>query len=196
MPKTLKEFLKQRFKRPGINLYWRIYGKILKNPPFPDDPKSILFICKGNICRSPYAEYASPRLLMASPWQGMRLSSAGLIVPVSEKSPAEAVATAKELGVDMHSHMSRPVTLELVQEYDIILAMEAWQVQKMKKQYPKYLRKFFLLPLFDPARPPRAEAISQYNIEDPYGKSADCFYASFRRIERCIENLVQASGAR
>ena len=167
---------------------------MLRNPSLPGNPKSILFICKGNICRSPYAEYALPRLLKESHWEKLQVSSAGLIVPKSEKSPAEAVATAKKFGVDMQSHTSRPLTLELVEEYDIIVAMEAWQVQKMKKQYPKYLRKFFLLPLFDSAKPPNTEAISQYNIEDPYGKSADRFYASFRRIERCIESLVKQSG--
>ena len=161
MTNSLKEFLKRRVKRPGINLYWKIYGKTLRNPPVPKDPKSILFICKGNICRSPYAEYASPRLLKGSPWQELRVSSAGLAVPISEKSPADALATAGRLGVDMNAHISRPLTRELVEENDIILAMEAWQVRKMKKQYPKHSQKFFLLPLFDSVRTGKADAVSQ-----------------------------------
>ena len=111
-------------------------------------------------------------------------------------SPVDALVTAGRLGVDMNSHTSRPLTQELVEGNDIILAMEAWQLQKMKKQYPRYSRKFFLLPLFDPLRNSKTDAVAQYNIEDPYGKSADSFFASFRRIERCIENLLKASGSR
>ena len=195
MANSLKEILKMTLKQPAINLYWKIYGKTLRNPPLPINPKSILFICKGNICRSAFAEYAAPRLLKGSSWQGSHIASAGLIVPISEKSPPEAVSAAKWLGIDMNSHKSQSLTSELVKGYDIIFAMEAWQLRQMKKIFPQYLEKFFLLSLFDPERPPDKKPIFRYNIEDPYGKSADCYRDSFRRIERCIESLVSPTGA-
>ena len=44
------------FKRTAKRLYWRTYGLFLTHPPVPPSPRSLLFVCKGNICRSPFAE--------------------------------------------------------------------------------------------------------------------------------------------
>ena len=122
------------------------------------------------------------------------MHSAGLIVKNSQKSPVDAVAAAQKLGIDMNFHTSRPLTHELVDGYDVILAMEAWQLQQMKRQYPKYSSKFFLLPLFDPIKYNNTQKFLQYNIEDPYGKTKDRYQESFQRIERCIKGLVKQSG--
>lgn len=110
-----------------------------------------------------------------------------------QKSPADAVAAAEKLGVNMNFHVSRPLTPELVDGNDIILAMEAWQVRRMKNQYPKYSTKFFLLPLFDSVRYDNSKAFLKYNIEDPYGKTRDRYLDSFRRIERCIKGFVEVN---
>jgi protein-tyrosine-phosphatase len=121
----------------------------------------------------------------------MKVHSAGLRVPVDQKSPPDAVAAAEALGVDMHSHISRPLTPQLVDHYDIILAMETWHVQSMKEKYPQNSNKFFLLPLYDPSKYGNNESFLNYNIEDPYGKPEERFKESFRRIERCIEGLIK-----
>ena len=41
-------------KRPARNVRWRIRGRGIANPPLPHRVSSVLFVCLGNICRSPF----------------------------------------------------------------------------------------------------------------------------------------------
>ena len=61
MPKR-SAFLKKFIKGTTREFYWRIYGRAIQNPQMPDAPGSFLFICKGNICRSPFAEHLAKKI--------------------------------------------------------------------------------------------------------------------------------------
>lgn len=190
MANQLRKVLKKLIKGYLRDIFWDIYGKNVKNPYLPKSPKNFLFICKGNICRSPFAHLLAQRIYINGINEDKIFLSAGLRVPKPLPSPAEAVSSAASFGIHLFAHRSTALTLEMIKSSDMILSMETWQFRTLKKQFPQYKQKFYLLPLFDPNTNHKINGFKRYNIEDPYGQSPDNFRECFQRIDRCIKNLM------
>jgi protein-tyrosine phosphatase len=137
---------------------------------------SILVICTGNICRSPYAD-AKLRSMMLD----RRIVSAGVATNTSqlEGYPAAplAVKVAADMGLDISSHRAKQVTQQLVEEFDLILAMERNQLDKLCEMHPNARHKVFLL----------GHWIGLSTIEDPYQKNEAVFRQVFINIDRAAE---------
>ena len=71
----------------------------------------VLFVCAGNICRSPFAEGLARRLA-AERGLDVEFASAGEIALDGDRCPGDAVVAAKEHGVDLSSHRARRLTVE------------------------------------------------------------------------------------
>ncbi|MDC0609940.1 low molecular weight phosphotyrosine protein phosphatase [Vibrio sp.] len=138
--------------------------------------RSILVVCSGNICRSPYAEKKLQQL-----YPEMDVSSAGLIVSSSglTNKPAanSAIRIASESGVDLRKHRARQLSEEHVIQSDLILAMERHHLEQIVDMYPFVDYKVFLLSHWNGAQ----------NIEDPYRKNDVMFRLSFHDIDEAIE---------
>ena len=186
-----------RWTKTGMTgIYWRCMGKGIGNPPIPRSPGSILFICQGNVCRSPYAGRYLRKIAEDRNLLGICSRSAGLDVRVSASSPDLAVRVAKTLGVDLMDHRSKPVTEDMIENTDMIFTMEHRQAAFMRENFPDHVRKIFLLPLFDTNTPPAGEYAKRYNIPDPYGKSEKDFLECFRMIESSIEGFLSRTNLR
>ncbi len=183
----IKPKLKKFVKGYCRDWWWNIYGRKLSNPKLNGSVHSILFICKGNICRSPFAEYLTKKITEVNK---LSIASAGLHVTQAIPSPEEAIISANTFGVDLSKHSSQEVDELSMSFLDIILTMEASHFCALKKRYPAYKDKVFLLPLFDSQRK-RYKGYLRYNIPDPYGKSLAEFDLCFKRIYCCVENLLQ-----
>lgn len=145
-------------------------------------PQRVLYICLGNVCRSPYAEAASRRdaALWSSPAPAW--SSAGFIGPNRPPPPlAMQVATAR--GAPLDTHRSRLVTRELVLESDLIVVMEAYQAEELATRYGRR-RGVVVLGDLDP------KWLSTRTIPDPWDKAHQDFVASYERIDRCLAALA------
>ena len=66
--------------------------------------RKIVFVCKGNICRSAFAEHL---MRAESKNRSISIESGGLNVDPTTKPPNEAVATATNLGVDLDGHSQK-----------------------------------------------------------------------------------------
>ena len=145
-------------------------------------PRQILYICLGNVCRSPYAEAASRR--DAAHWypQTPQWHSAGLIGP-DRPAPALALEVAALRGAPLHAHRSKVVTRELVAASDLIVVMEAYQATELAVRFGRR-RAVVVLGDFDP-RP-----IVTRTITDPWNKSREDYVASYGRIDRCLAALA------
>jgi len=179
-------------KRTVKHLYWRAYGLFLIQPPIPPSPRSLLFVCKGNICRSPFAEAMARRHVP----DGLPIAfrSAGIDVGQPEGCPRETLAAAETFGIDLSGHRSRQIDAELVAGADMVLAMEAWQASRLRKVFPEHREKVYLLPLFEESPPGRPDAGRLLNIRDPYGRAIEDFIECFERIEACLKGIF--SGVR
>ena len=179
MPTGVKRVLK--------NAYWRIYNVFLVNPAVPEMPRSFLFICMGNICRSPFAEHAARRYFPNK--QEMTFSSAGIVVNHPGESPPDAVAAAKAFKIDLSEHRSQKVNEELVAASDMIFAMEAWHFRSLRKNFPHHREKVFLMAPFEKTAVVRHDLFDVLNIRDPYGRDLKEYESCFKRIDACLQGL-------
>jgi protein-tyrosine phosphatase len=143
-------------------------------------PRSVLMICLGNICRSPYAAFALAKSLEG---QDIEIDSGGFIGP-GRPSPEWAQAAATALGIDLRPHRSKILTLELLGANDLIVVMEPAQRRTLIDRYGVSPSRILVLGDLDP------DAIVTRTIVDPYGGSLEVFAECYRRIDRCINTLT------
>jgi protein-tyrosine-phosphatase len=99
----------------------------------------LLFVCTGNICRSPMAEgTARARIGSRYPRRAGELAvgSAGVAGLDGEAATTEAVITMRERGVDITGHRGRSMTPHLLASSDLVLTMEARQAGTVRAMSP------------------------------------------------------------
>jgi len=92
----------------------------------PSAPTRILFVCMGNICRSPTAEAVFRELLKReAPQLAVELDSAGIHgLHVGEPPDRRAIAAARRRGIDMSSLRARQLQRGDFTRFDLILVMD------------------------------------------------------------------------
>jgi len=140
---------------------------------------NVLFFCKGNICRSPFAEQSFKKVLSESGLTDIRVGSAGRISREGRRSPALAIASAAEFGIDLAGHRSRKLTQEMLDECGVIFVMDASEYQWITHNFANITNKIFFLGEFHNGK--------VVEIDDPWGKS----YQTFHRVYNCITKILQ-----
>jgi len=183
--------IEQAVKEALKYLYWCSLGLIIKHPPLPQKPCSFLFVCKGNLCRSPFAERISRKILNGTLNENATFSSCGIEAKGFEMPPKEAVEAARGFGIDMKEHKPTRIDKEYLANFDMIIAMDAVQYYELRRNYPGFRRKVFLLSLFEKDVCSKYTPFLRYNIPDPYNKSIEQFILCYERIERCLLDLFK-----
>jgi len=184
--KRFKETLKSLLR----DLYWYFHGRRIEMAAMPVSPKSFLFVCRGNVCRSPFAEHLARRIARERQMDRFRFGSAGIEVGRAGPPPENAGEVARVYGVDLNGHVSKSLEEIDLKAYDMILVMEEGQLNTLKNLFPELEKKIFLLPLFQPFNSNSPSGFLKYNIPDPYGKGRDEFIKCFDRIELCVKRLL------
>src|ERR1017187_9827089 len=146
--------------------------------------KTILFICTGNVCRSPMAEALFRR---AAAGRGeFRVFSAGLGAVDGQPPTAHSVEAMRELGMDISGQRSRMLTTDLVRQADYIFGMTHSHVDTIALLYPPAAEKIFLLREFD-------DTLEEFekDISDPIGGSYEVYENCRDHIEQGIASLVK-----
>lgn len=152
-------------------------------------PKHIVFVCLGNVCRSPYAAHVGTRLGIG---RHVSVDSAGFIGP--DRSPPDAaLRVARSRGTDHGDHRSKLLTSEMAAKADALVIFDRYNASRMKSAFPAQTGRVFWLGDFDPVWSGKRAII------DPWGKSDEEFDVTFERIERCVAVMLEAleeTGAR
>lgn len=135
--------------------------------------KRILFVCKGNICRSPFAEHFARRLFS----EGVDIVSAGYYPASGRRSPDAAVAAASAWDVDLSSHRSVLLTAMHLKDADVIFVFDDENYQTLARDRTAS-GKLHLLAVMNPDGDPW--------IDDPYGLSVEGFSRIYRQISSAL----------
>lgn len=146
-------------------------------------PARVLFVCEGNIYRSPFAAGAFLRALPAPVRERMQVSSAGFAVS-GRPAPAEAVASAARRGVDLGAHRSSIVTAARVAQADLVVAMEPRQRRLLLERYRASSARVLVLGDLDPL------PIASRAVADPLGGDPAVLEPAYDRVERCARMLA------
>lgn len=179
-----------RLRRAMKDLLWRAQGVVIRNPPLPSDVRSILFVCTGNICRSPFAAAHAQRLVDTTGRGALRCHSAGLRRSADGVCPPDAIHTADGYGIGAALSSHRPIGLtdELMEAYDLVVVMDAAHLSEVHRRWPRARPRVVLLPLFEHGALRRS--FERFNILDPFGKGPQVFDRVFRQIDASIRGLL------
>lgn len=144
-------------------------------------PQRILFVCLGNICRSPYGE----RVMARGGKAWLEVGSAGFIGP-DRPPPENALAVARRRGIEHGDHRSRLVTPGLAAEADAVFLFDRLNWIRLAQLRAVSPGRVFWLGDFDP------RWAGKRAIPDPWGRPEAEFEEAFERIERCVDSALNA----
>ena len=144
--------------------------------------ETLLFVCRGNTCRSPMAAALAARDLRRRGRSEIKIMSAGTDVWDEQPATPEAVQAMKmdAQELDISKHRSRPLTLDMIERADNIYVMERAQKRSLLEMVPSAADRVTLL---DPAG---------RDIRDPCGGTRQEYSVCRGEIAACLEEVLGA----
>ncbi|MGA1778867.1 MAG: L-threonylcarbamoyladenylate synthase [Planctomycetota bacterium] len=164
-----------RVLRPGI-VSERMIHRALRG-------RRILFVCTGNTCRSPLAAALACNLLARRmgieveqlPEEGIHIDSAGVAAFGGGEASSHSVCVLEEMGfTGLENHRSKPVTRELIEDSDLIIALGHGHRDTLLHWNPEIAD--------------RVHVISDVGVSDPIGGDLETYRRCALEIEKELES--------
>ena len=141
-----------------------------------DKPKAqLLFVCTGNTCRSPMAEYAWNANPATTDFTAV---SAGLYAFDGEAMSKNSLEVLKENRIEAAAFRSQSVTFDLIKDSCLILTMSAGHRHDLLCRFPDAAERCFTL-------------LDDGDIPDPFGQSIAVYRQTYNEICRGIEKWIK-----
>ena len=142
---------------------------------------SILFVCHGNICRSPFAEIIAQQLTT------LPVNSAGTHPLGGRSCPSEAIQAATSQGVKLCDHRSRTLDNSMIDAADIIFVFDVRNERDILAKFPYARSKVYQIACLDDGK---------YDVADPYGDGIAAFENCYKRLAKLVGRICYLSGTR
>jgi protein-tyrosine-phosphatase/predicted ATP-grasp superfamily ATP-dependent carboligase len=136
----------------------------------------ILFVCNGNICRSPFAE----GLLTTLALPGVTVRSAGTMPLAGRPAPDLAQQQALLHGVDLSSHRSKILDTVDIEHSNLIVTFDSINWHDIISKYPYVINKTLRF----------GDLISINEVDDPVNGNAHVFNEVYHQIATAVAALV------
>jgi protein-tyrosine-phosphatase len=151
---------------------------------------AVLFVCAANRCRSPLAAALFRRRLAKAGHEGaLTVESAGTWAKEGLRSPEPVLQAARQSGLDLTDHRSRPVSANLMLEFSLIVVMEAGQAEALKFEFPGIADRVRLL---------TGMAGPEYDVADPAAMDVpECLQLTGELealLDRGFEQILRLAG--
>ncbi len=142
----------------------------------------VLFVCSGNICRSPMALALTGMVLAERDIPVDWLDSAGTLGIEGQPAAGNAIEAVRELGLQLEDHISKGVSGALLDKADYIVAVAPEHVREVVLRRPDALGKTVKLWEYTDRRG-RLERIA-----DPIGRPPDDYRTCRNDLLECLRN--------
>lgn len=141
---------------------------------------TILFVCVGNICRSPVAEgllkkYSDQYHL------NLTVSSCGVHAMIGDTPQPYSIELATEHGIDISDYRAKQISLNMVTKAELILALDKIILKDVVTQFPFAIGKVKKLSFLD----------DNSDVLDPYRKDRDAFAEMYQHIDRSVQACLK-----
>jgi glycine hydroxymethyltransferase len=145
--------------------------------------KSVLFVCTGNICRSPIAEGLFCRLIGNR--KDIEVASAGVHAVRGQPPSLYAVQVCEDNGVDISNLRSQPLTAGLVDRATHIFAMTGAHLETIHLLFPQGAEKSYLLREFE-----EPGTTVWRDVPDPIGLGREVYEVCARTIKNALPSVL------
>ncbi len=146
----------------------------------------ITFVCSGNICRSPMAEFILKAMFQKTKYRDfLETGSAGTLDLASSAAHELAIKVSAENDINLAVHRSKPVSEETVVDSDLIICMAVNHYEYLREHYPESRQKTILLKSWNREKPP-----ANRSVADPIGHDYEFFRETFKEIRSEIKRIL------
>jgi protein-tyrosine phosphatase len=151
--------------------------------PAPTDPIKVIFVCWGNICRSPMAERVAERAAAEADLTGVEFTSAATSnEELGEPMDRRAAAVLRDRGYRSDGHGAHQINAAEIEDADLVIAMEDIHRIKMTAMSPGAT--IALLSDFDPDAEPGS------GVPDPWYGTPAGFYGTLEALEAAMPGVL------